>query len=136
MRNIHFSVQAGQTFRLVVETGMSNSGWGKWARPVRLSVIEVDLPDFQEWLSATTWVTGKQVRVIETYAVDSRSVGPRSNYGRTLAAMIAETSEIGPATFTDLDAATAWVKTSADAQILRDAAQGGASVAATTERRM
>ena len=136
MRNIHFSVQTGKTFRMVVETGTNKSGWGKWAHPVRLSVVEVDVSDFQSWLNASTWVTGNGVRLIEACSVDSRSVGPRSNYGRTLAAMIANTAKIGPEIFTDLDGAAAWVKTSADAQILRDAAQGGASVAATAERRM
>jgi hypothetical protein len=82
--DIHAEINTTTHRLIVVETGTSNSGWGKWAFPVKLSTVK--LPAGAEYKHA------RQVNaeVIETWTVDSRSQGPKSAYGRTLEALIKE----------------------------------------------
>jgi hypothetical protein len=82
--DIHAEINTSTHRFIVVETGTSNSGWGKWALPVKLTMVK--LPAGAEYKHA------RQVNaeVIESWTVDSRSQGPKSAYGRTLEALIKE----------------------------------------------
>jgi hypothetical protein len=81
---IHAEINTSEARFIVVETGTSNSGWGKWAFPVKLSTVK--LP------AGAAYNHARQIgaNVIESWTVDSRNQGPKSKYGQTLEAMIEE----------------------------------------------
>lgn len=84
---IHAEINTQDSRFIVIETGTSNGGWGKWAFPVRLSTVK--LPLGAEYKHARQ----ANAQVIETWTVDSRNQGPKSSYGRTLKALIQELAD-------------------------------------------
>jgi len=71
----------------VIET--AGGGGGQYRHPVKLSTIKVENDDIQT-LSSARILGNAKVDVIESWDVDSRSTGPKSNYSKTLEAMLGE----------------------------------------------
>lgn len=96
MKQIIFStLKSDGTVRVIAETGMA---CGAYRGHVRLSAIDVPPASLIDFQSASAW-TGKTARwtVLERCEVDRRNQGPRSKYGRTLAAMKKEALTVGAA---------------------------------------
>lgn len=95
MKSIHFAaLRSNGSVRAVVETATSG---GQWGHPVLLSAVDVPAAALPAFLSARAW-TGARVKdwnVVESWRVDARHRGPRSNYGQTLAALIDEARKEG-----------------------------------------
>lgn len=80
---IHAEINTAQARLIVVEAAGSNGG-RKFGNFVNLRTVR--LPAGTEYKNARQ----PEAQVIETWEVDARSQGPRSNYARTLGLMIAE----------------------------------------------
>lgn len=96
MKHIIFSTLVNsETIRVITETGASG---GKWGRPVNLSAIDVPTESLRDFVAADSWLrkTDKW-NVLERWEVDAANQGPRSKYGRTLAAMKKEALAAGVA---------------------------------------
>jgi hypothetical protein len=89
-RKIHAFVINNEMAAAVVET--ASSGGGRWGSPVRLTTIRFRASDI-ECLLAPRILGHAQVEQIEGWVVNGANRGPRSKFGRTLAAMKEELAQ-------------------------------------------
>jgi len=87
---MHIHALATDGTQVVAITQAASSGGGEYGHPVMLSAIRFDLAAFDqaiEELNAKGHRHAKNFEVIERWKVDSRNQGPRSRFGKTLAAL-------------------------------------------------
>ena len=87
-RKLHQAIADENNTYAVIETTAS-SGGRKWGNYVNLSTVKVD-NDMVDSLEGRRIIGNPLIEVIETWEVDSANQGPRSGYGKTLAAMLEE----------------------------------------------
>ncbi|MCE4343791.1 hypothetical protein ABQZ99_013790 [Xanthomonas hortorum pv. vitians] len=87
---MHIHTLATDGTQVIAITQAASSGGGEYGHPVMLSAIRFDLALFDqaiEELSKKGHRHAKSFEVIERWKVDSRNQGPRSRFGKTLAAL-------------------------------------------------
>ena len=85
-RNLHRAISNEEFTLAVIET--SSSG-GRWGRPVLLSTVQVANKDIDQ-LQAAKIVNNPKITTLESWKADASSTGPRSNYSKTLSALLEE----------------------------------------------
>lgn len=88
---IHHLVSDGN--QAVAITEAASSGGGHYMHPVKLSAIRFDVKDAEAALgelNRSGHRHEKAFEVIERWDVDARNQGPKSKFGRTLAALVDE----------------------------------------------
>lgn len=88
---IHHIVSDGS--QVVAVTEAASSGGGHYVHPVKLSAIRFDVKDAEAVLgelNRSGHRREKTFEVIERWDADARNQGPKSKFGRTLAALVDE----------------------------------------------
>lgn len=135
MKTIHYFAVGEKDATAVVST--SSSGW-KWGRPEIFAALSIPLDQVESFLKSGTWIVENKpwtILVRTAGAVDGRSTGPRSAWGKARIAMIERAKEYGGAEI-DIAAETviAAALASIERQVLRQAA-GLANEEAPARRR-
>ncbi|UKE46260.1 hypothetical protein [Xanthomonas cerealis] len=87
---MHIHTLATDGTQVIAITQAASSGGGEYGHPVMLSSIRFDFASFDkaiEELNKKGHRHAKCFEVIERWKVDSRNQGPRSRFGKTLAAL-------------------------------------------------
>lgn len=87
---MHIRTLATDGTQVIAITQAASSGGGRYGNLVMLSAISFDLASFDkaiEELNTKGHRHAKNFEVIERWKVDSRNQGPRSRFGKTLAAL-------------------------------------------------
>lgn len=84
-RKIHKLISNGKTVVALVQT--ASSGGSKWGNPALLQTVRLDWDDLEQ-LTATRIANNPKVQQMESQTADCRNTGPRSDFGKRLAAMI------------------------------------------------
>lgn len=87
-RTIH-AIASDATHSVVV-LSTASSGGGQWETPVKLSTLRLKNEDLADVLQAKRVLGNSRVEVLESWKVNAANQGPRSKFGKTLAAMRAE----------------------------------------------
>jgi hypothetical protein len=130
MKTIHYFAVGEKDATAVVSA--SSSGW-KWGRPELFAVLSIPVNQVETFLKARTWIGERRawtILVRTAGAVDGRSTGPRSAWGKARIAMIERAKEYGGA---EIDIAGETVIAAALASVERQVLRQAAGMAAKDE---